>query len=94
MRRFLEQLGRNPDAIAVALICATLVPMPKIAGVLIPRPAPAVIVWSAASAEKLQAQAMRDALTAREQALVLMEKLRAESAACDREGNGNDKQDE
>jgi hypothetical protein len=94
MRGFLEQLGRNPDVIAVALICATLVPMPRIASVLLSRPARPAIVWKAGPAEKLQVQTMRDALRAKAEALVLVEKLRTESAACHRKGDGNHKQDE
>jgi hypothetical protein len=101
MRGLLEQLGRNPDFIAVALICATLVPMPKIANLLAPAPARPAVVWNNALAPrvrveapgvrietpKVRIEALRDALKAREQALILMEQLRAERAAGDRERN-------
>jgi hypothetical protein len=108
MRGLLEQLGRNPDFVAVALICAALVPMPKIANLPVPAPERPAVVWNEAfaprvrieapgvriEAPKVRIEAMRQALKAQEQALILMEQLRAERAARDREGNRDHEENE
>lgn len=97
MRGLLEQFKRNPDVIAIAAIClVAVVPMPKLSVKVLPEPVRPAMVWKSAPMPEPPrvvvreiGPAVRDALRAREEALILMENLRAERAAHDREGYRN-----